>query len=75
MKKATVKITFDEDVDVVDALYHISMLQKYKNALFEITHNLWGRVKHFDDVSVDHLLAEISEIIEEEGIDINRLDS
>ena len=36
MKKATVKITFDEDVDVVDALYHISMLQKYKNALFEI---------------------------------------
>jgi hypothetical protein len=74
MSKSTIKIKIDDE-ELVNVMYHLSMLQSYKNALWELSHNLYSRVKYKENLTVSEVLTEVNKIIEEEGIDINRLDS
>jgi hypothetical protein len=74
MSKSTIKIKIDDE-ELGNVMYHLSMLQSYKNALFDISHNLYSRVKYKEVINADGVLEEVRKIIEEEGIDINRLDS
>jgi hypothetical protein len=75
MKKLEVTITFRDELEMRNGLYDLSMLSSYKSALFDISHNLYSRVKYKEVINADVVLEEVRKIIEEEGIDINRLDS
>lgn len=61
----------DEEYDrVSDFLLDIAYRQHYRDALFEITHNLWRVWKHDEsNLSVDSLKVEISKILDDFGLD------
>lgn len=65
----------ETDVSEEQWLIDIAMRNAYKNALFEISHNLWRKWKHDDEqLSVDTLREEISNILYENGISYENLE-
>lgn len=75
MKTIKLEVTFDDSYELESSLYHLAMLQNYKSALFDISHNLYNRVKYKEVINADVVLEEVRKIIEEEGINIDKLDS
>lgn len=69
-----VKITFEGD-SVMDSngLYAVANVGGLASIVFEVGSNLYSRLKHKDEVTAEMVLDEVAKIIEEEGIDVNKL--
>ena len=67
----TVKLNFEDDgVESEDQfLLDIALRKRYKDALFEITNNLWRKWKHDEsDLNVESLNKEIGIILTNSGL-------
>lgn len=67
-----IKLTFDENNEVESQeqfLLDIALRRRYKDALFEITRNLWRTWKHDESkLNVDSLNKEIGIILTNSGL-------
>lgn len=66
-----IKLTFEDDgVESEEQfLLDIALRKRYKDALFEITNNLWRKWKHDEsDLSVESLNKEIGIILTNSGL-------
>ena len=67
----TVKLTFEDDGEQSQEqfLLDIALRKRYKDALIEITNNLWRKWKHDEsDLSVESLNKEIGIILTNSGL-------
>lgn len=76
MIQVTLSYTPEEEIYTEDRwLLDIAMRGSYKNALFEISHNMWRKWKHDDtELNVDTLREEISRILYDNGISYEHLE-
>lgn len=66
-----VKLTYDEEVDGSQDqfLLDIALRKRYKDALFEITNNLWRNWKHDESgLSIESLNKQIGIILTNNGL-------
>ena len=69
-----VKITFEGDsVADSDGLYAIANVGGLSSIVFEIGNNLYNRLKYREEITADMVFEEVAKIIEDEGIDLDKL--